>query len=93
MKTHPVNVTHLVFGLVFLGIVAAWVLRTTGVVDPGSDRWIFPAVLLLAGGAGLVASVTKSMGRRSAPDPEAYEETADDDAASSSWTDEDPYHR
>ena len=73
MKTHPVNVTHLVFGLVFLGLAGSWVLRTTGVVDAGSDRWILPAVLLLAGGAGLVASVSKTFGRRSpGPDEDPY---------------------
>jgi len=88
MRTHPVNVTHLVFGLVFLGIVGAWVLRTTGVVDPGSDRWIFPAILLLAGGAGLVASVTKSLGRRSTGGGE-YGEQDDYDPYGSSH--EDPY--
>jgi hypothetical protein len=88
MKTHPVHVTHLVFGLVFLGIAGAWVLRTTGVVDAGADRWIFPADLLLAGGAGLVASVTKSLGRRSSGGEEEEEPYEYDPYGAA---DEDPY--
>jgi cytochrome c oxidase subunit IV len=65
---HPVNVTHLVMGLVFLGIAASWVLRQLEVIDADGWRWALPAILVLAGAAGLVAAVAKGLGRdRSAP--------------------------
>lgn len=60
-NTHPVNVSHLVFGLVFLGIAATWALRQADIVDPDGMRWVLPLVLLVAGGAGLVASVAKGI--------------------------------
>jgi len=67
-NTHPVNVSHLVFGLVFLGIAATWALRQADVVEADGLRWILPLVLLVAGGAGLVASVAKGITRTRASD-------------------------
>jgi hypothetical protein len=63
-KTHPLNVSYLVVGLVFLGIAGSWALHTAGVVDSGDARWLLPAVLLLAGTVGLVAFAAKGIGRR-----------------------------
>ncbi len=63
MKTHPVNVTHLVFGLVFLGIAGTWALREAGVIGLDGFRWVLPAILLAAGAAGLVASIARGVGR------------------------------
>jgi hypothetical protein len=62
--THPVHVTHLVVGLVFLGIAGSWALREAGVVDTGDARWALPLILLVAGAVGLAATVAKSAGRR-----------------------------
>jgi len=62
--THPVHVTHLVVGLVFLGIAGSWVLRQAGVVDTSDARWALPLILLVAGAVGLAATVAKSLGRR-----------------------------
>jgi hypothetical protein len=62
-KTHPLNVSYLVVGLVFLGIAASWALRTSGVVDTGDVRWLVPAVLLVAGAAGLVGFAAKGISR------------------------------
>ena len=46
IKTHPLNVSYLVVGLVFLGISGSWALRARGAVDggdtcssPGSWAW------------------------------------------------------
>jgi hypothetical protein len=65
---HPVNVSHLVMGLVFLGIAGSWVLRKLDVIDADGWRWALPAILVLAGAAGLVAAVAKGLGRdRPAP--------------------------
>lgn len=71
--THPLNVSYLVVGLVFLGIAGSWALRAAGLVDASDVRWLVPAVLVVAGGVGLVAFAAKGMtGRRT-------DEPADDD--------------
>ena len=59
-RTHPLSVGHLVCGLVFLGIAASWGLRQLGVIESGGEQWVFPLVLVVAGGAGLLALVAKS---------------------------------
>ena len=33
MKTHPLNVSYLVVGLIFLGLAGSWALRESGVID------------------------------------------------------------
>jgi hypothetical protein len=76
-KTHPVNVSYLVVGLVFLGIAGSWALRSSGVIDTGDVRWLGPLVLVAAGVVGLVAFSAKSISRgRRAPaadEPPAYD--------------------
>lgn len=54
---HPVNVAHLVMGLAFVGLVAVWALVQSGAVDDDAIRWLLPVPWVLAGGAGLLASV------------------------------------
>jgi hypothetical protein len=76
IKTHPVNVAHLVMGLVFLGIAGSWALRQLGVIDAAGEGWTLPLILVIAGGAGLIAALAKSAPRR-VEDP-AY--GADDEA-------------
>ena len=74
MKTHPLNVSYLVVGLVFLGISGSWALHASGAVDGSDTRWMVPAVLLLAGVVGLVAVAAKGLRRgRSADDVPAYD--------------------
>ena len=51
------KVGYLVAGLVCFGIVAIWALGIGGVVDTSSFKWLAPAVLILAGAAGLAAAV------------------------------------
>jgi hypothetical protein len=55
MKTHPLNVSYLVVGLVFLGLAGSWALREAGVIDLGEVRWLLPLTLVVAGVVGLVA--------------------------------------
>jgi hypothetical protein len=79
MKTHPVSVSHLVVGLVFLGIATTWALEHAGVIDADGMRWVGPVILIIAGGAGLVASVAKSLSRsRPAVRTSAEEADAED---------------
>jgi hypothetical protein len=75
LKTHPLNVSHLVLGVIFLGIAGFWALRTLGVVDGGDARWLGPLLLVAAGGIGLVGFATKNRGR---DDREDLDPAADD---------------
>jgi hypothetical protein len=63
LKTHPLNVTYLVVGLIFLGIAGFWALRTIGVVDSADGRWLGPLLLVGAGVVGLVGFASKNLGR------------------------------
>ena len=63
MKTHPLNVSYLVVGLVFLGIAGSWALRETGVIDVGEIEWLFPLTLVMAGVIGLVPFAAKGVNR------------------------------
>jgi hypothetical protein len=63
MKTHPLNVSYLVIGLVFLAISGSWALREAGVIDTADVAWLGPVALIVAGGVGLVAAVARGMKR------------------------------
>lgn len=67
MKTHPLNVSYLVIGLVFLGISGTWALREADLIDAADIGWLVPVSLVVAGGVGLVAAVAKSLTRRDEP--------------------------
>ena len=64
---HPVHVTHLVMGLVFLGIVVVWALVAADLVGGDDVRWLLPVPWVLAGGAGLLATTVSARRRREAP--------------------------
>lgn len=61
---HPVNVGHLVMGMAFLGLLVVWAIVQADVIDNEDIRWLLPVPWVLAGAAGLVASVLA--GRRQA---------------------------
>lgn len=64
--THPVNVTHLVFGVVFATFLGIWALVTADVVSNDDLRWLLPVPWLLAGAAGLVVATLGGPARRRA---------------------------
>lgn len=57
---HPVNVTHLVMGIAFAGVVAIWAAYTSGAADGADLRWLLPFPWLAAGAAGLAAALLAS---------------------------------
>ena len=72
MKKHPLNVGHLVVGLVFLGIAGSWLLRETGVIDLDEVQWLLPLTLVVAGVIGLVAFAAKGVSERRNGEPSGY---------------------
>ena len=57
---HPVNITQLVMGVAFAGLLLIWALVEGNVVGSGEYRWLLPIPWLAAGAAGLIASVMPS---------------------------------
>jgi uncharacterized membrane protein YqjE len=75
MNTRPISVSHVVFGLIFLGITAMWVIgETTDINAPAFAVW-GPVVLIGAGVVGLIVTLTNS--RRKDTRPEAEHELAE----------------
>lgn len=68
MKTHPLNVSYLVVGLIFLGLAGSWALRESGAIDLGEVRWLLPLTLVAAGVIGLVAFAAKGITGRGRTD-------------------------
>ena len=54
---HPVNITQLVMGVAFAGIVLIWALVQGDVVETDELRWLLPIPWLAGGAAGLAATV------------------------------------
>ncbi|GAB4013010.1 hypothetical protein [Nocardioides ultimimeridianus] len=62
---HPVHIPHLVMGLAFLGLVAVWaIVVPLNAVELPHARWLLPLPWLVAGAAGLVATVLSGRRRR-----------------------------
>ncbi|MDX6302319.1 MAG: hypothetical protein QOF53_3533 [Nocardioidaceae bacterium] len=80
--THPLNVSYLVVGIVFLGIAGIWVLDSTGVVGTDELHWLFPLTLVAAGAVGLAAFVVRGLrdDKRTAAERAAEELDQDDPA-------------
>ncbi|WGX95518.1 hypothetical protein [Nocardioides sp. L-11A] len=69
---HTVNTGHLVMGVAFTGLVVVWALVTSDTVELEEAGWLMGLPWLVAGAAGLLASVLR--GRR-----------RDDDADQTGW--------
>lgn len=61
---HPVNILHLVMGVIFLGVVTIWGLIQGEIASTEDLRWLVPLPWVIAGAAGLLV-ITLSGRRRS----------------------------
>lgn len=77
MKTHPLSVTHLVVGLVFLGVAGSWALRQADVIGTDDFGWLLPAALVVAGAVGLLAALAKGLTGRDERAPSVESEYDD----------------
>lgn len=75
LRRHDTDTTSLVLGLVMLGIAVGWLLTQLELISVPATGLLLPVVLVAAGLAGLVVSVTR-VRRGSRPDPyaERYDE-------------------
>jgi len=61
---HPTHIPHLVMGLALIGLVTVWaVVVPLGALELRHARWLMPLPWLVAGAAGLTATVLSSRRR------------------------------
>jgi hypothetical protein len=63
-RTRPVSITHLVFGLIFLGAAGLWALGAATGADTPDLALLAPGVLVAAGVVGLIAMVLNARNAR-----------------------------
>jgi hypothetical protein len=81
MTKRTISVSHLVFGLIFLGTAALWSIGAATGADAPDLAVVAPAVLIGAGLAGLIAMVVNARNARirteaRTPDPVGTEPPA-----------------
>jgi hypothetical protein len=64
MTKRPISVSHLVFGLIFLGAAVLWAVGAATGADAPDVAAVAPAVLIGAGVAGLIAIVVNARNAR-----------------------------
>ena len=64
VRNRPVSISHLVFGLIFLGLAAIWVIGAATDADAPDLALLAPAVLIGAGAVGLVGIVVNARNAR-----------------------------
>lgn len=84
MRTHPLNVSYLVLGLILLGVAGSWALQESGFIEVEGIRWLLPLVLVASGLLGLIAFAAKGGSRRA---PEATRDARLDDPEDTGDTD------
>lgn len=77
MTKRPVSVSHLVFGLIFLGAAALWAIGAATGADAPDMAVLAPAVLIGAGVAGLIAIVLNARNARISTEASRDPEYAD----------------
>ena len=60
---HPVNIGHLVMGLVFLAFVGGWALVQSDTVTGDDIHWLLPLPWVIGGGVGLIAAAISGLRR------------------------------
>jgi hypothetical protein len=79
MNNRPLSITHLVFGLIFLGISTLWAIGASTDAEVPDLAALAPAVLIAAGVIGLIGVVVNARRRddvpldRSQPDTDHHE--------------------
>jgi hypothetical protein len=86
----PVSVSHLVFGLIFLGAGVLWVIGAATDADAPDMAVLAPAVLIGAGVAGLIAIVLNARNARISAGVPATEGPATEDPTTEDPTTQDP---
>lgn len=77
-NTRPISVSHLVFGLVFLGAAVLWAIGAATDADAPDLTVLAPSVLIAAGAAGLIALVVNARNARvAAREPSSADSTED----------------
>ena len=66
MNTRPISVSHLVFGLIFLGGAVLWAIGAATDADAPDMAVLAPTILIGAGVAGLIAIVVNARNDRAA---------------------------
>ena len=64
MRRHDTDVTSLVFGLIFVGVVGLWALVASDTMDFPDLSVLGPALLVVAGFIGLAATLGSSAKQR-----------------------------
>lgn len=70
---HQVNTGHLVMGVAFLGLVGAWAVLVSDTVAIEDHGWVLGLPWLVAGAAGLLATVLRGPRRHWAHDHWAHD--------------------
>lgn len=59
MRRHPLDVVSLVAGLIFAGIFVIWLGWDRGDLSIADIGWLTPTLLIIAGLAGIAASLRR----------------------------------
>ena len=85
-----IKVPHLVFGMLFLGIFGIWALGVSDLISGEHLAVLGPAVLIIAGIAGLAASLASGRNRRQQAPAEGDSYYAETTATTETTHDTDP---
>ena len=61
---HPLNVSHLVIGLVLLGVSGLWTADHAGWIHDDANNYVLPVMLVAAGVIGLIAFAFRGVSSR-----------------------------
>ena len=69
MKRHSLDVLSLVFGLIFLGIAASWIVRHNWNLEMPDAGWYVAGALIVAGLFGIVSTLRPGRNQSQPPPP------------------------